>query len=57
MQWGYRFSLDFMPFLLPLVALGAARSDGRPRMVAVALLVVGLAVNLWGVTWGKILGW
>ena len=31
-QWGYRFSLDFLPFLLPMVALGAARpSDGRPR--------------------------
>ena len=30
-QWGYRFSLDFIPFLLPLVALGAARVDGRPR--------------------------
>ena len=29
-QWGYRFSLDFIPFLLPLVALGAARADGRP---------------------------
>lgn len=56
-QWGYRFSLDFMPFLLPLVALGAAASDGRPRRAAYALLVVGAAVNLWGVTWGQILGW
>lgn len=56
-QWGYRFSLDFMPFLLPLVAIGAARSDGRLRMLAVVLLVAGTAVNLWGVTWGQILGW
>lgn len=56
-QWGYRFSLDFMPFLIPLVALGAARADGRPRVIAAALLVAGLAVNLWGVTWGKMLGW
>ena len=56
-QWGYRFSLDFMPFLLPLVAIGAARSDGRLRTLAVALLVAGAAVNLWGVTWGQILGW
>jgi hypothetical protein len=56
-QWGYRFSLDFMPFLLPLVALGAARADGRPRLIAAVLLVAGLAVNLWGVTWGQILGW
>jgi hypothetical protein len=56
-QWGYRFSLDFVPFLLPLVALGTARADGRPRAVAVALLVAGAAVNLWGVTWGQLLGW
>lgn len=56
-QWGYRFSLDFVPFLLPLVALGAARADGRLRPVAVVLLVAGTAVNLWGVTWGHILGW
>ncbi len=56
-QWGYRFSLDFMPFLLPLVALGAARADGRPRLAAYGLLVAGLAVNLWGVAWGQTLGW
>ena len=56
-QWGYRFSLDFLPFLLPLVALGADESEGRPRLVAYALLVAGALVNLWGVTWGQLLGW
>ena len=56
-QWGYRFSMDFLPFLLPLVALGAARADGRPRVIAVALLIAGAAINLWGVTWGGLLGW
>jgi len=56
-QWGYRFSLDFLPFLLPMVALGAARADGRPRLLAWVLVVAGLLVNLWGVTWGRILGW
>jgi len=56
-QWGYRFSLDFIPFLLPLVALGAARMDGQPRRTAVVLVVGGALVNLWGVTWGQILGW
>lgn len=56
-QWGYRFSNDFIPFLLPLVALGASRADGRPRIIALALVVAGIAVNAWGVAWGQILGW
>ena len=56
-QWGYRFSLDFVPFLLPMVALGAARADGRPRLVAIVLVVAGALVNLWGVTWGSLLTW
>ncbi len=56
-QWGYRFSLDFMPFLLPLVAIGAAKANGRPRMLALALLGLGATVNFWGVAWGKMLGW
>jgi hypothetical protein len=56
-QWGYRFSLDFMPFLLPLVAIGAAKADGRPRLIAFGLVALGAAVNVWGVAWGQILGW
>jgi hypothetical protein len=57
-QWGYRFSLDFLPFLLPMVALGAARpSDGRVRVAAFALLVAGGLINWWGVNWGQILAW
>jgi hypothetical protein len=56
-QWGYRFSMDFLPFLLPLVALGAARVDGRPRVTAIVLLVAGAAINLWGIAWAGILGW
>jgi len=56
-QWGYRFSLDFMPFLLPLVAIGAAKANGKPRLLAIALVVIGAAINVWGVTWGQMLGW
>jgi hypothetical protein len=56
-QWGYRFSLDFIPFLLPLVAIGAARDDGRPRLIAIVLVIAGALVNLWGVAWGQLLGW
>lgn len=56
-QWGYRFSLDFLPFLLPMVALGAAGAGGRPRLTAWALVVAGALINLWGVIWGGLLAW
>jgi len=26
-------------------------------VLAAALVIAGLAINLWGVTWGQILGW
>ena len=56
-QWGYRFSNDFAPFALPLIALGIARPDGRVRLVAYALVTVSVLINLWGVVWGNLLGW
>jgi hypothetical protein len=56
-QWGYRFSNDFMPFALPLVALGASGRDGRLRLIAFALIVASVLINLWGVMWGNLLGW
>jgi hypothetical protein len=58
-QFGYRFSNDFVPWALVLVALGFERIRrlrwGTP--VAMALVVVAIAVNLWGVIWGGLLGW
>ena len=43
-QFGYRFSLDYMVFLIMLLAIG-----GRPlRAVAKALIVFGVIVNLFG---------
>jgi hypothetical protein len=56
-QWGYRFSNDFLPFLLPLVALGVSRPDGRPRRLAIALVGASVVINAWGVAWARILGW
>jgi hypothetical protein len=57
-QFGYRFSLDFVPWALVLVALGMERLR-TSAAVAVAFVLVGLsvAVNLWGVVWGNVLGW
>jgi hypothetical protein len=54
-QFGYRFSNDFAPFAIVLVAIGIARSG----ITALGLLLVGLSilVNAWGVWWGVRLGW
>ena len=54
-QFGYRFSNDFVPFALILVALGASRI-GRfwPFLLLVAASV---AINFWGTMWGTTLGW
>jgi hypothetical protein len=60
-QFGYRFSLDAAPFALVLVALGlqslvdAGRRWAMP--VAMGLVLVSIAVNAWGVAWGRLLGW
>jgi hypothetical protein len=54
-QFGYRFSNDFAPFALVLVALGIARLGLRP--LTVALVAASVAINAWGVYWGVALGW
>jgi hypothetical protein len=56
-QWGYRFSNDFAPFALPLVALGAQGRDGRLRLAAYVLVLLSVLINAWGVVWGNLLGW
>jgi hypothetical protein len=69
-QFGYRFSNDVVPFALVLVALGIdrlargpdqdARGDAPPGWgmpVAMGLIVASIAINAWGVQWGRILGW
>jgi hypothetical protein len=55
-QFGYRFSNDFVPFALPLVALGMARR-GRVGLLGAWLVGLSIVVNAWGVIWGNILGW
>jgi len=48
-QFGYRFSLDFM---VPLTVLIAAAVGTRVTRSAAGLILMGLAVNAWGVlTW------
>lgn len=47
-QFGYRFSLDFM---VPALVLLAAAFGPRISRLSVGLILVGVAVNLWGVWW------
>jgi len=54
-QFGYRFSNDFLPFGMVLVTIAIARMGVRP--LAVALVAVSVLVNAWGVYWGVRLGW
>jgi hypothetical protein len=54
-QFGYRFSNDFVPFALILIALGASRMG---RLWPLVLLVAAsVAINFWGTMWGVTLGW
>ena len=59
-QFGYRFSNDAAPFALVLVALGFERVSVRYRwgmLAAMTLVVLSLAINLWGVMWSRLLAW
>ncbi|MBI2776909.1 MAG: hypothetical protein HYX57_06565 [Chloroflexi bacterium] len=55
-QFGYRFSNDFVVFALPLVALGIARRGGV-GLLAAWLIGASVAINFWGMTWGNLQGW
>ena len=45
-QFGYRFSLDFTPFLMILTANGMREKLGWPEK---ALIILSVLINLWGV--------
>ena len=45
-QFGYRFSLDFVPFLMLLTAAGMRENLGWTEKV---LIVLSVLINLWGV--------
>ena len=56
-QFGYRFSNDFAPFALLLVALALAAGATAAPASATALIALSIAIVAWGVTWGDVLGW
>ncbi len=55
-QFGYRFSLDYAPFGLILLAL-ALEAGGRLRWFGYGLIGLSIVVVGWGVVWGHLLGW
>jgi hypothetical protein len=54
-QFGYRFSNDFAPFAIILVALGIARLG--VGWISIGLVAASVLINAWGVYWGVTLGW
>ncbi|MCL4382508.1 MAG: hypothetical protein M1575_00720 [Patescibacteria group bacterium] len=54
-QFGYRYAVDFYPFLLFLTIKGVARSGLKWHHWL--LLLSGIIVNLWGVIWINKFGW
>ncbi|RJR28581.1 hypothetical protein C4564_05080 [Candidatus Microgenomates bacterium] len=54
-QFGYRYAVDFYPFLLYLLARRLSKT-GVTKTHWV-LLLVGVIVNLWGVIWINKMGW
>jgi hypothetical protein len=57
-QFGYRFSLDFLPWAILLVAIGLDRLRSVVTVaVGVGLVAASIAVNAWGVVLANQLGW
>jgi len=51
-QFGYRFILDFILFLMMILAIRF-----KATYVSMTLLLISITVNYWGVLWGIKLGW
>lgn len=51
-QFGYRFVLDFIVFLMIILALRF-----KPTKLNLILLTISVIVNFWGVIWAIKLGW
>jgi hypothetical protein len=59
-QFGYRFAMDFYPFLLVLTTFGIKsdlETDSNLRWDQKLLICLGILVNLWGVLWINKFGW
>jgi hypothetical protein len=53
-QFGYRYAMDFTPFLLLLTGLGLQKTN---KVVTYSLIALSMVINLWGVLWINKFGW
>ncbi|MEK7248199.1 MAG: hypothetical protein AAB092_06970, partial [Chloroflexota bacterium] len=57
-QYGYRFLLDYMPFLAILTVMGFDDHQSRNgRILMITLVAISVASGSWGRYWGNELGW
>lgn len=57
-QYGYRFMLDFAPFLLILTAWGFDDNQSRTsRGIQVFLVGIAIVAGFWGRHWANVYGW
>jgi hypothetical protein len=57
-QFGYRFMLDFIPFLLILTALGFEDNQSpSSTKIKIALVAIAIVAGFWGRHWATELGW
>ncbi len=54
-QFGYRFAVDFYPFLIFLLIISLSKK--KLKWHHWALLIISILVNLWGVIWINKFGW
>ncbi len=58
MQFGYRYLMDYLPFIMILTAFGFEdHRSPRALRVKVALIVLSIAIGFWGRYWATRLGW
>ena len=57
-QFGYRYLMDYLPFIMILTALGFEENQSRSSFwLKVVLVVASVAIGFWGRYWGTRLGW
>jgi hypothetical protein len=59
-QFGYRFAVDFYPFLLVLITMGMnslLKENSDLRWHQKLLIILSILVNTWGILWINKFGW